>query len=344
MCGHPVEPEQPRLPAAEVPGVEVPLPAVVEDLHRLHLSPLGGGASLRRVVEAQLSPLLHRPGEDAQLGRGQRAGVHRAAQVPVQPLGLRGEHLLQLGQRRGQRGLRRRAEQLRRGRQRRRLGAGEPGGLAEALVEVDPHLVVLHVEVDEVVGLEGRPAHHGEQLEISEQLLAADAQLPGERLHRHPLVTGDVGNDEEQPAEPLVDVAHAAPRCRAATASASARKRARAGSGCDHLGLRGERQHVLEQRVHQGDLHHHVGLSRRGAPPARRGSAPRPGRPAVPPSRSRTSTGGSIRHCQGACGTWASMSNPAGSSKSWVRGLLGFIFSPRIRWTWKVRRPWRRWQ
>ena len=49
-------------------------------------------------------------------------------------------------------------------------------------------------------------------------------------------------------------------------------------------------------------------------------------------------------HCHGACGTWASMTKSAGTSKSWVRGLLAFIFSARMRWTWKVRSPCRRWQ
>src|SRR5262249_58171863 len=215
--------------------------------------------------------------------------------------------------------------------------------LAEALVEVDPHLIVLHVEVDEVVGLEGRAAHHGEQFQISEQLLAADAQLAGQRLHRHPPMAGDVGDDEEQAPEPLVDVAHAAPWCRAATASASARKRARAVSG-DTTCAWGDRASTCLSSAS-------IKLTwttTSGSDPRR--STRAPGKCASawaasgPSTRSRTSTGGSIRHCQGACGTWASMSNPSGIAKSWVRGLLGFIFSPRMRWTWKVRSPCRRWQ
>ena len=60
--------KQPGLAAPEVPGVEVPLPAVVEDLHRLHLPGLGGGAAPGGVVEAQLAAFLDGPGEDAQLG------------------------------------------------------------------------------------------------------------------------------------------------------------------------------------------------------------------------------------------------------------------------------------
>ena len=85
---------------------------------------------------------------------------------------------------------------------------GQGQGPRQTLIELDVDHVILDVQIDEMIGRERWLADHDQELEIGLDLCDADAGLFRELLERYPAPMGDVGHDEQQPAEVIGD-AHA---------------------------------------------------------------------------------------------------------------------------------------
>ena len=109
----------------------------------------------------------------------------------------------QLRQRRGDGGIG--GRRFQRGcRQRQRLEGRQLRRARKALIErhADP-IALVHADVDEIVGREGRPADEAEQLDVLAQLLGLEAELQRELGQLDPGPAPHSGHDEQQPAQPL---------------------------------------------------------------------------------------------------------------------------------------------
>ena len=87
--------------------------------------------------------------------------------------------------------------------QRRRFAFRESRRPGEALVKGHVHPVALDVEVEEVVGRERGAAHAEQEVEVLEDLLLRDAALAGQLAHRHAGVADRVGDEEQDPPQPI---------------------------------------------------------------------------------------------------------------------------------------------
>ena len=168
----------------------------------------GFSAALLVVLERDLAPLVRgAPQRGEELVRATRrwgGGGHAAGESGVQVARLGGQLVGELAQRGDDGGIGRR-RLLCGARERERLERRELRRPRERLVEHhrdSPALV--HADVDQIVGREGRPPHEPEQVDVLHQLVRREAQLAGELFDADARAAARRGDDEQQPAQPLL--------------------------------------------------------------------------------------------------------------------------------------------
>src|SRR6266540_3867643 len=200
-----VEPERERPAARRVEAVEVPVAEALGERPRLD-DALGLLPARGRVMrEADRAPLCDRALQPAE------HRILRGGRPRVDPL----HQLVEARAPVARHGVAERLdgalpplppERTRGGGEGGALALGEPGWTREALVERDVDPVALDVQVEEVVGREGRRADAEQEVEVLEQLLLAAAAAPRQLADRDSGMADRVRDEEQDAAEAIARI------------------------------------------------------------------------------------------------------------------------------------------